>query len=176
MLPFSLTPDLVTGIPAIDEQHGELFDLANEVVMASDERLHPALFDLALTFLIGYTSYHFAAEEKVMAKVEYPGHPEHADVHTRLREEVLSILSRVRQQGPNAQSKHDVVRLLEDWVVRHVREADREFAAFVRQSAIDVQTIAPPTVESLKSCGAIAADFDERFAGGVSGLHSCWAR
>ena len=173
MLPFSLTPDLVTGIPAIDEQHGELFDIANEVVLASDEKLHPALFDLALTFLIEYTSYHFAAEEIVMARVEYPGHAQHADGHTRLREEVLSILSRVRQQGPSQQSKHEVVRLLEDWVVRHVREADRDFAHFVRERSIDVRTLSLPTIESLKDSGALAMDFDERFAHGVAALRSC---
>jgi hemerythrin len=167
-----LTPDLLTGIPTLDEQHGDLLDIANEVVAAADGRLHPDLFDLALSFLVGYTTYHFAAEETVMAKVAYPGHGHHAQVHDRLREQVVAILFRVRNQGPTQQSKSDVMRLLEDWVVLHVRESDREFAHFVRDQHIDVATLILPTVESLKTCGAIDLDFDERFATGVAGLRS----
>jgi hemerythrin len=169
---FSLTPDLVTGIPAIDEQHGDLFDIANEVVAAADGSLHPDLFDLALSFLVGYTTYHFAAEETVMAKVDYPGRSHHAYVHNRLREEVVAIIFNVRKQGPAEHSKADIVHLLEDWVVLHVREADRQFARFVRDQHIDVGTLILPTVESLKTCGAIDIDFDERFATGVAGLRS----
>jgi hemerythrin len=167
---FSLTPDLVTGIKAIDEQHCDLFDIANEVLAASEADLHPDLFEQALSFLVGYTIYHFAAEETVMAKVDYPGRSYHADVHNRLRDEVGSIVSRVRKQGPTQRSKADIVCLLEDWVVLHVRESDREFARFVREQKIDLTTLTLPTVDSLKSGGAIAIDFDERFATGVVGL------
>jgi hemerythrin-like metal-binding protein len=169
---FSLTPDLVTGIKVIDEQHGELLDIANEVVAASDHALHPDLFDLALSFLVGYTAYHFAAEELVMAKVGYPGHSHHADIHNRLREKVVAIVVRVRRQGPNQQSKTDMVQLLEDWVVLHVRESDREFARFAREQLIDLSAVTLPTVNALKCCGSLAIDFDERFATGIAGLRS----
>jgi hemerythrin len=169
---FSLTPNLVTGIPAIDEQHGELFDIANEVVAASQASLHPELFDLALSFLVGYTAYHFAAEETVMAKVGYPGAGAHASVHNRLRERVVTIVLRVRRQGPTEQSQADIVHLLEDWVVVHVQESDRAFARFVREQSIELSLLTLPTIESLKCCGSLAIDFDERFVAGVAALRS----
>jgi hemerythrin-like metal-binding protein len=172
MEPFSLTPNLVTGITAIDEQHGELFDIANEVVVASQASLHPELFDVALSFLVGYTAYHFAAEETAMAQAGYPGGGAHASVHGQLREKVVDIVLRVRRQGPTQQSQADIVSLLEDWVVVHVRESDRAFARFVRERSIDVSRLTLPTIESLKSCGSLALDFDERFAGGVAALRS----
>lgn len=172
---FCLTPELFTGIPAIDEQHGELFDIANEVVRAADGSLHPHLFHLALDFLVGYTIYHFAAEELVMDKLAYPERARHAVIHGGLRDEVLAMLSRVREQGPSRQSRADVVRLFEDWVVSHVREADRDLARFVREQPMDLSTLTVPTVASLKRCGAIADGFDERFAEGGAGLRSAWA-
>lgn len=172
MSPFSLTPDLVTDIPAIDEQHAELFDIANEVVTAAQARLHPELLDLALSFLVGYTAYHFAAEEAVMAQVGYPGARAHASVHNRLRETVVDIVLRVRRQGPSESSQFDIVRLLEDWVVVHVRESDRAFARFVRERSIQVSLLALPTIEALKACGALAIDFDERYGAGLAALRS----
>lgn len=172
MPPFTLTPNLMTGIPVIDQQHGELFDIANEVMAASQTSMHPDLFDLALSFLVGYTAYHFAAEEAVMAKIGYPGATAHSSVHDRLRGEVASIVLRVQRQGPSQQSQSDITRLLEDWVVVHVRESDRAFARFVREKSIDVTTLTLPTVESLKCCGSLAIDFDERFAAGVAALQS----
>jgi hemerythrin len=170
MRPFSMTPDLVTEIPAIDQQHSELFNLANEVVDVADRQLDPELFRLTLSFLVGYTVYHFAAEEAVMAVVGYDGRGYHASVHARLRAEVADIVARVQQQGPCEESKADIVLLLEDWIMLHVREADRALARFVRAQAIDVKTLTLPTIASLKSCGAVPADFDDRFVGGLAGL------
>jgi hypothetical protein len=59
--------------------------------------------------------------------------------------------------------------MLEDWLVYHIREADREMARFIREQPVDVLTLRLPCVQSLKNSGAIPADFDDRIAAGVLG-------
>jgi hemerythrin len=174
MAPFSLTQDLITGIPAIDEQHGELLDLANEVVTFQAGTMHPELFDQALTFLLGYSAYHFVAEEAVMTELEYPERDRHFDNHRRLQRAVADVVAEARIKGATEACKGEVARFLNDWIVHHIRESDREMATFLRSRPIDPKAITLPDVNSLKSCRALMPDFDEEIAAGVAGLRlSC---
>jgi hemerythrin len=170
MRPFSLTPDLVTGIPAIDEQHGELLDLANEVVNAAGAGLHPELFDLATSFLAGYAAYHFAAEETVMTDLDYPQRGQHFDTHRRLQREVAFQVAEARANRTGEACKDEIARFLENWIVHHIRVMDRELAEFLRSQTIDLQTLRLPDLQTLKDDGGISADFDDRIAMGAAGM------
>jgi hemerythrin len=170
MRPFSLTQDLVTGIPAIDEQHGELLDLANEVVNAAGAGLHPELFDLAATFLAGYAAYHFAAEEAIMTDLDYPQRWQHFDNHRRLQREVASQVAEARVNRNCETSKDAIALFLENWIVHHIRVADREMAEFLRGQTIDLRTLRLPDLQTLKDCGGVPDDFDEGIAMGVAGM------
>jgi len=170
MQPFSLTPDLVTGIPAIDEQHGELLDLANEVVNAAGVGLHPELFDLATTFLVGYAAYHFAAEEWVMTDLDYPQRGQHFDNHRRLQREVASYVAEARVSRTCEAGENEIALFIENWIVHHIRVLDREMAAFLRNQTINLQTLRLPDLQTLKDSGGIPDDFDERIATGAAGM------
>jgi hemerythrin len=167
---FFLTQELVTGIPAIDEQHGELLDLANEVVNAAGAGLHPELFDLATTFLAGYAAYHFAAEEKVMTDLDYPQRGQHFDNHRRLQREVASHVAEARVNRTREERKDEMALFLENWIVHHIRVADRELAEFLRTQTIDLRTLRLPDLQTMKDYGGIPADFDDRIAMGAAGM------
>ena len=170
MRPFSLTQDLLTGIPAIDEQHGELLDLANEVVNATGHGLSPELFDLAATFLVGYAAYHFAAEEMVMTDLDYPQRSQHFDSHRRLQREVAAHVAEARMNRTCEVCKEEIALFLENWIVHHIRVVDREMAEFLRTQTIDLSTLRLPDLQTLKDDGGISADFDERIAMGAVGM------
>ena len=170
MRPFSLTQDLLTGIPAIDEQHGELLDLANEVVNAAGAGLPPEFFDLAATFLAGYAAYHFAAEETVMTDLDYPQRSQHFDSHRRLQREVAAHVAEVRTNRTGEACKNEIALFLENWIVHHIRVADREMAEFLRTQPIDLSKLRLPDLQTLKDDGGISADFDERIAMGAAGM------
>jgi hemerythrin len=170
MRPFSLTQDLVTGIAAIDEQHGELLDLANEAVNAAGAGLHAELFDLATTFLAGYVAYHFAAEERVMTDLDYPQRWQHFDNHRRLQREVASYVAEARVNRTCAACESEIASFFENWIVHHIRVEDRELAEFLRSQTIDLQTLRLPDLQTLKDCGGIPDDFDARIAMGAAGM------
>jgi len=170
MRSFNLTPDLVTGIRAIDEQHGELLDLANEVVDMPEGHLHPELFELALTFLVGYTAYHFAAEEVVMTDLDYPQRGQHFDHHRQLQQSVGNLAAEARIKGATPACQTEIARFLNDWIVHHIRESDREMAQFLVTQPIDLEALILPDIRTLKLCGAIPIDFDEKFATGTAGV------
>ena len=167
---FSLTQDLLTGIPEIDGQHSELLDLANEVVNAAGVGLHRELFELATTFLAGYAAYHFAAEEKVMTDLDYPLRGQHFDEHRRLQRGVAARVAEARMNRTCEACKDKVAQFLGDWIVHHIRVADREMAEFLRSQAIDLRTLRLPSFQTLKDYGGIATDFDERIAMGAAGM------
>jgi len=170
MRPFSLTQDLVTGIPEIDEQHGELLDLANEVVNAAGAGLHPELFELATTFLAGYVAYHFAAEEKVMTDLDYPERGQHFDEHRQLQREVASHMVAAGLNRTCEACKDEIALLFENWIVHHIRLADREMAEFLRSQAIDLRSLRLPSLQTLKDDVGISIDFDDRIAMGAAGM------
>ena len=169
MRPLELTADLITGIPALDAQHRDLLALVNEVVYAPEEDVDPDVFTLAVTFLQGYIVYHFAAEEAFMTELGYPQRNLHFDLHGRLQRKVAELAYTVRQAGVSRAVRAEVSLMLEDWLVYHIREADREMARFIRAQPVDVLTLTLPCVQSLKNSGAIPADFDDRIAAGILG-------
>lgn len=172
MRPFSLTQDLLTGIPAIDEQHGELLDLANEVVNAAGSGLHPELFNLAATFLAGYAAYHFAAEERVMTDLNYPQRWQHFDNHRRLQREVAAHVAEASVNRTCEACKDEIALFLENWIVHHIRVADRELAVFLRSQTIDLQALRLADLQSLKDDGGIPANFDDMIAMGAAGMRA----
>jgi hemerythrin-like metal-binding protein len=169
MQPLELTADLITGIPALDAQHRDLLTLANEVVYAPDNDVDPDVFNLAVSFLQSYIVYHFAAEETLMTELGYPDRELHFDLHGRLQRKVAELADRVRQVGVSRALRAEVSLMLEDWLVYHIRESDREMARFIREQPVDVATLTLAGVESLKNNGAIPADFDDRIAAGILG-------
>ena len=80
------------GIPAVDHEHRELFDLIND--------LHASLFEPEsettvvdfLGELFTKVSSHFALEEKLMRDGRYTGYPTHKSDHERLLDEIRDLM------------------------------------------------------------------------------------
>jgi hemerythrin len=135
MRKFELTPDLVTGVDDIDEQHRMLLDLANRVIEAAEEA-SPAIFDRALSFLAQYIVDHFAAEEVAMEQTAYPGARFHREFHERLRRQTAGMVAQAKQDGSSGKVKLAVQSMLEDWLIFHMRETDRDLADHLRNHSL----------------------------------------
>ena len=85
-------PEYSLGIPDVDHEHRELFDLINE--------LHAHLFEPGsentvtdfLGELFSKISGHFALEEKLMRDGRYAGLPAHKADHERLLDEIRDLM------------------------------------------------------------------------------------
>ena len=87
------------GIPDVDHEHRELFDLIND--------LHASLFEpdsetIVVDFLgelFTQVSSHFALEEKLMRDGRYAGFPAHKSDHERLLDEIRDLMDDYEDVG-----------------------------------------------------------------------------
>lgn len=123
--PFQWSDEYEIGIPAIDQQHRKLLDLANQVhhQMRSSRR-H---VEGAMEELMAYVQFHFAAEERLMAENGYAGLADHRRAHEALADQVVQLW-RVR----DVVTPEQVFDLLSEWVVAHILSCDQDLRGMNR--------------------------------------------
>lgn len=119
-----------TGHAEIDRQHAQLVACLDELRGFVHGRYSFAAGFTAVQTLLNYTAEHFAFEEDLLRRWNYPELTEHIDQHRSLVAEVRSQWDRVEQEG--ADIAMEVVETIERWVVEHINGADVAFAEFVR--------------------------------------------
>jgi len=135
MKKFEFTDDLITGIDDIDNQHRQLFKWANEAssdeVMADKGKLRMALDNLE-----DYVNHHFRAEEYAMNIYDYDRLEKHGSQHRRLTREVGELYNRSKREGASKGLKIELQDMFADWIVLHIKEWDKPFAAFMKSKNV----------------------------------------
>ena len=125
---FTWTDGLSVGHLRIDSQHKTLIGLINELHDAMKQGQAKTVMAKILKELIGYTSRHFSAEEKFMARHGYPHYLAHKAQHAAFINRTLRI-----QQGfetGNAPLSMDVMDFLKDWLSDHICVVDKQYSSF----------------------------------------------
>jgi hemerythrin-like metal-binding protein len=167
---FETTPELETGNADIDGQLRTLFTMANEILYSDELGRSPEQFRRAVTFMVSYLEYHFAAEELAMLEQGYESRRFHTAFHDHVRREARTIAASVARKMSAEETRSAIYFMLEDWVEYHVRNADRQLAAFLRELAPTNGAARLPGIRPLKASGSISADFDEQILSRASGL------
>jgi len=112
------------GDEDIDAQHQQLFKLVNTVLAAKDKG---TLTNCAMA-LFQYTREHFAHEEQLMKRLQYPAMTAHKAQH----ESLISRLSEVAARIANNTLDHQVLEaFLSDWLLNHIATSDVKLAAYI---------------------------------------------
>ena len=124
---------LFTGNTTIDEQHKELIDRLNKLmILCENEKPAKKEAIKMLEYLADYTEYHFAEEEKLQEEIEYPGREEHKKKHDELRRTVEVLHEMLEEQeGPTEDFVKQVYENVAEWLYYHIRGFDRSVAEFV---------------------------------------------
>ena len=124
---------LFTGNTTIDEQHKELIDRINKLmILCENEKPAKKEAIKMLEYLADYTEYHFAEEEKLQEEIEYPGRKEHKQKHDELRRTVEVLHEMLEEQeGPTEDFVKQVYENVAEWLYYHIRGFDRSVAEFV---------------------------------------------
>ena len=122
-----------TGIELIDNQHRELVNLTNHLYKAclTGEDAVKTVFKEAMSRMVEYVRFHFSAELEILARIHYPGYPEHKKQHDELVQKILEAA-----QDYNEGKKfiaNQFVRTLKDWVFSHIAIYDKVYAAYVAE-------------------------------------------
>ena len=113
------------GIPGIDAEHQQFFEIMNRCARAASDGASPTTVEAILQELATYAAHHFRHEEEALDRVGYPELPEQRAEHLRFEHELARIraLERPSILAPLA--------LARDWLVQHVTGADRRYVAWI---------------------------------------------
>lgn len=132
-MPLDLDPILLTGVPAVDAQHRELFARVGALLDASRERRGRDEVARLLGFLGDYVVTHFGDEEALMAARGYPGLEAQRADHQAFVKEFSALYQAFRREGPGPLFVIRVGNRVTAWLREHIYKTDRTFAEWLRQ-------------------------------------------
>jgi hemerythrin-like metal-binding protein len=130
------------NVKKLDEQHQRIAELVNEINDRIKEKEGAKGIVTGFTELIDYAEDHFATEEGLMKKLDYPDRKRHKKEHT----ELVNLLKDVRKQFKreakslgdfNYDVAKDWLAMHSDWFSVHLVHSDRDFGAFLNKKGID---------------------------------------
>ena len=122
----------VSGIDEIDSQHKQLVALLNEQYRLMKTGGGSGKASKVMQELVRYVEYHFATEEKLFAKVDYPGAKQHKRDHEEAAKRVGKL--RARFEEGNASANMELLQFLTDWLEEHIQKTDKDFWTCYRKS------------------------------------------
>ena len=121
---FIWKPEYDTGNLRIDQQHKQLFELANLLWVSVERDRAEAVATAAVEALTAYAAYHFSDEEEYFARINTPVLEDHRQQHEALAAEIrsLAVEDLVGSEGIGARLEHWV----EHRLVPHMMYSDQE--------------------------------------------------
>ena len=129
------TPDLSTGDAVIDDQHKQLFAAVNALFDAYQSGKERQEVERTMEFLVKYTAKHFADEEKLQEKYEYPDFFAHKQLHAEFTEMVQRLVTKMSRDGPTENFIIEVCTTIGEWLFLHVKGEDSNMAAYIQRKA-----------------------------------------
>lgn len=125
-MPLIWDQSYLVGNVEIDNQHQELFHLANMILVAEDKYVMRVCF----LDLFKYVREHFHHEEVLMKKINYPDYKKHIAGHFVLSNGLnkASILI-----GNDALNKDDLKRFISSWAYGHIPVMDVKLATYIKE-------------------------------------------
>jgi hemerythrin-like metal-binding protein len=118
------------GIKTIDEEHKTLLRLINDLQSAMCYYTGEELERQALAELIDYTKFHFAREEELMKKYEFPGYEDHKRQHDEMAAKTQKMVDRYEQEDALAVI-NEISIFLRDWLTNHINGIDKKYSAYL---------------------------------------------
>jgi hemerythrin len=129
------TPKLAIGVPAIDNQHKELFERSDALLDAM--RLGKGADEVKklLHYLEQYATLHFGAEERLMQKQRFPGFAQHKLLHDEFRKEFNAIKDSIEKAGTSSGTTLRLNSLMGVWLIQHIGNVDLKLGQAVGDQA-----------------------------------------
>lgn len=112
------------GIEEIDRQHKLLLTYLNEA-LEQDTNTGDMISKLK-----AYAREHFAGEEKLMSKINYPAFEGHRQQHQLFEEQMEQLEESVNKSERQAITA--LASFMRDWFLDHILVADANYASYMR--------------------------------------------
>ncbi|MDP6039794.1 MAG: bacteriohemerythrin [Candidatus Latescibacteria bacterium] len=113
-----------TGVDIIDEQHKQLFDKINELLVAAAEGKSREDIEEIMDFLGAYVQNHFGCEEEIMEKHNCASCAVNKISHAKFLKEFGEIKARFDREGATPEFMIGLQRKVCDWLKNHIGKVD----------------------------------------------------
>lgn len=124
---------LYTGNELIDNEHKELIARVNKLVESCEKGTEKMTAVKTLDFLMDYTDFHFADEEKLQQEVGYDKLDQHKVQHEAFKKSVDELRQMLEEEeGPTDAFVEAVNKNISQWLVEHIQGWDKAVAEYIR--------------------------------------------
>jgi hemerythrin len=121
-------------IKEIDKEHIKLVELINMLHDGMKAGKGKEVMGKILSELVNYTASHFAHEEKLFDKYQYPDTLVHKKQHKDLVTKVLAY-KKDYDKGEYLITM-DIMNFLKDWLVKHIAGSDKRYTEFLNSKGV----------------------------------------
>lgn len=124
---YEMKPEYYTGIDLIDQEHKELFRIADEAYQVLKDEFISDKFDNIVEIIVNLKEYaikHFADEEEYMQSIKYKKFLSHKVEHVDFIDK-LEAIDFDRMDRNQAGTLVELLEFLNDWLVHHILEKDK---------------------------------------------------
>lgn len=125
-----ITADIPSsGIRSIDTQHDLLKGMLNDIISHYNENessFDPKYAASSISAFVAYCFSHFATEESIQRKANWPGHEQHRQAHIQCRESMLKYQEEINERFSD-EFMVEMVTFVRDWFVGHTCNKDTQF-------------------------------------------------
>ncbi|NOS36400.1 MAG: bacteriohemerythrin [Deltaproteobacteria bacterium] len=125
------TKALSVGISEIDDQHKELFGKINKMLNIIVESSEIDETGKVIDFLDEYVVSHFATEEGLMKRFDYPDLEYHLQQHGEFTREFYLFRERCRKEGPSRFLAIQIEEMMVEWWTNHINKVDKVLGSFL---------------------------------------------
>jgi len=122
-------------VPSVDRQHKVIIKHINELNDAIQEGNSKGVCRLILRSLSNYTRVHFAYEEMLFKRYDYPTKQEHLAVHERLLGKVVKYKDRFDKGETDI--GEELLEFLQEWLYHHILEDDMAYSDFMVERGVE---------------------------------------
>jgi hemerythrin len=117
------------GHKVIDYDHQMLFNIANDLHHTVNAQ-GPDAIGKSLERLVHYIETHFAREEDLFCKTDYPNAEKHKKNHRDI-ENLVHEFSTAFASDPHSVDMERLLGFLKEWLVKHIGQLDKGYIPYV---------------------------------------------
>lgn len=129
-MPLTWDSSLKIGIEKIDQQHKELIDAINAVLLAMNVGKDPRTVRNLLLEVASITFRHFGYEESCMHRAKCPVAAKNKAMHTHFKEVLAEVQEELLKSGASPALYNRIDQELLDWFGSHIRGIDTQLKAY----------------------------------------------
>lgn len=129
-----LLGNLVTGVPAIDEEHAYLIELEGRLARALRDRNEA---EVATVFhdLLDYMTEHFSHEELLMGCLSPAAAKRHKEEHANISGRLVQFIGRPGAPARLSIDPHELAAIVAAWLENHIRYWDMPLAKILTEKS-----------------------------------------